>query len=77
MLKLTKGTVAPDAQNKPYAFWLDEFERSVFDGLTDGIKAIIEKSPEYQAMVKATTQELAKTLPGAHSFSDFDDDIPF
>ncbi|MFA6213520.1 MAG: hypothetical protein WC714_29050 [Candidatus Obscuribacterales bacterium] len=77
VLKLTKGTVAPEAQNKPYAFWLDEFERNVFDALSDGIKAIIEKSPEYQAMMKATTKELTDTLPPAHSFSNFEDDIPF
>lgn len=77
VIKLTKGTDAPAAVNKPYSFWLDEFERSKFDGLSDGIKAIIEKSPEYQAMVKATTQTLTETLPPAHAFSNFDDDIPF
>lgn len=77
VLKLTKGTEAPDCVNKPYAFWLDEFERGKFDELSDGIKAIIEKSPEYQSMVKATTQELVNTLPPSHAFSDFDDSIPF
>jgi hypothetical protein len=77
VLKLTKGTEAPAAVNKPYAFWLDEFDKNVFDALSDGIKAIIEKSPEYQELTKAKTKELTDTLPASHSFSNFDDDIPF
>ena len=77
VIKLTKGTEVPEAVNKPYSFWLDEFERGKFDELSDGIKAIIEKSPEYQSMMKATTQALTETLPPSHAFSNFEDDIPF
>lgn len=75
VMKMPKGQTAPEPHNKPFAFWLDEFNRSVFDGLSDGIKKIIQKSPEYQAL----SAPLPATQPAkkAGNFADMDDDIPF
>lgn len=82
VLKLTKGTEAPNCVNKPYAFWLDEFNKDVFDNLSKGIKEIIEKSPEYQEIAKGKTKELADSFTKDNfeqkgQFDNFEDDIPF
>lgn len=78
VIRMTKGMEAPVAVNKPYVFWLDEFDKQVFDGLSDGIKGIIEKSPEYAALMKpkSAIQELVD-MPNDIPPNPFDDDIPF
>ncbi len=73
VIKLTKGTEAPPAQNPLSAFWLDEFTQAGFDNLSDGIQAIIKKSPEYAAAVNPMGN-VDKSQP---SFNEFMDDIPF
>lgn len=49
--KLPKGMIAPALINPTVYFSLDEFNKDVFDGLSDGYKRLIMKSPEYQAIV--------------------------
>lgn len=72
VLKLTKGTEAPAPQNTPYAFWLDEFSQNVFDGISDGIKSIIKKSPEYQALLHPNLDS-----EPTGTVDPFDDDLAF
>lgn len=73
--KLPKGVKAPAAINKPVYVWLskEEFERSVFDGLTDGLKKIIEASPEYHAL----SDERVSNGPDDYGAKMPDDEIPF
>lgn len=73
VMKLPKGQDAPAAQNKTFAFWLDEFDAAVFETLSDGIKKIIQKSPEYQ---EAIGTKQPRSQPKGH-FDDLEDDIPF
>lgn len=75
VMKLPKGQEVPPAANESFAFWLDEFNAERFDGLSDGIKKIIQKSPEY---VEATQGKQPRSQPktGGH-FDDMEDDIPF
>lgn len=74
VMKLPKGQEIPPATNEPSAFWLDEFNQEAFDGLSDGIKKIIQKSPEYQ---EAVGTKAPRSQPPKGNFDDMDDDIPF
>lgn len=62
--KLPKGLKAAEPVNKPYAFWIDEWDQAAFDALPKGIKAIIEQSDELKAR-------------GNGKFADMEDDIPW
>lgn len=50
--KLPKGMTAPGPTNPRNYVWLsrEEFIQANFDNLTDGLKAIIQQSPEYKAL---------------------------
>lgn len=74
VMKLPKGQEIPPAHNEPSAFWLDDFNAAAFESLSEGIKKIIVKSPEYQ---EAIGEKPARSQPGKGSFDDLDDDIPF
>lgn len=72
VMKMPKGQTAPDAVNDRFAFWLDEFDAEKYESLSEGIKKIIAKSPEYQ---EATQGKQPRSKPSAAA-DDFDD-IPF
>lgn len=74
VMKLPKGQDAPAAQNPTSAFWLDEWNQEAFDALSDGIKKIIQKSPEY---AEAIGQKPPRSQPPKGKFDDMEDDIPF
>lgn len=75
VMKLPKGQQAPEARNEAFAFWLDEFNAERFDGLSDGLKKIIQKSPEY---VEATEGKTPRSQPEKKGrFDDMEDDVPF
>lgn len=48
---LPAGIVAPKAENEPMEFTLDNFEPDVYESLSDGLKEVIAKSPEFQALM--------------------------
>lgn len=73
VMKMPKGQQAPDAKNELFAFWLDEFDQTKFEGLSDGLKKIIQRSPEY---AEAVNGKQPRSQPKGH-FDDMDDDIPF
>lgn len=51
IMALPKGTKAAPLINAPLFFSIGEFDESVFEQLSDGLKQIIQKSPEYQEIV--------------------------
>jgi hypothetical protein len=70
---LPKGTKVGEQFNPSLIFSLDEFDAAVFDGLSDGIKAIIQKSPEFEQVTHGAPTP-------ADDYRDIDfgsDDIPF
>lgn len=75
VMKMPKGQQAPEAKNPLLAFWLDEFNQATFDGLSDGLKKIIQKSPEYAEAVNGK-QPRSQPEKAGH-FDDMEDDIPF
>ena len=54
LTKLPQGTDCPMGVNESISFSLDpeEFDRAVFDSLSDGLKDIIKKSIEWQVLEK-------------------------
>lgn len=69
--RLMTGMQAPVQVNKDVYFSFDDFNESVFNGLSEKLKETIRKSPEY---ARATG---AETTPAANSGVPFDDEIPF
>lgn len=77
---LKKSEKAPAPYNNLVAFDLDKFDQKVFDSLSDGIKDIIKKSPEYMELFKPK-QDYAKAKasspPSPYVEDGLDDEIPF
>lgn len=73
IMPLPKSMPKPDPVNDLLHFDLTAPDWEVFDGLSDGLKAAIQMSPEYQAA--------SKRVPGSDdepgSGFDIDDDIPW
>lgn len=74
IMPVPKGMPVPPAVNKPVIFSLSEFDQEVFDSLSDGLKDMIKKSPEYQAIVSGGGVQESAAAGGA---SVEDDEIPF
>lgn len=72
VMALPKGTNVPEQVNRTVYFSLDEFDRAVFDSLSDGIKKLIEVSPEFKEL---TNPQQPRKSGG--TFDDMPDDIPF
>lgn len=71
---LTRNMECPPQVNKSLAFWLDDFDQTKFEDLSDGIRKIVEKSEEYQFIQNGG--EINPNEPSPNS--DFtDDDVPF
>lgn len=85
VIALPKGTQVPPQINPSVLFSLepDEFDQSVFDALSDGIRGMIEKTPEYQQIKNPQKFSADSGAPfgpnsgNTEGFNDFDDDIPF
>jgi hypothetical protein len=71
VMALPKGMPVPDQINPSIYFSLDEFSPKIFDGLSKGIKEIIEKSPEYALALNPERS----AVPDVDD--SFNDDIPF
>jgi hypothetical protein len=79
IMKLPKGMTVPALVNDAVNFDLSEFDQAVYDKMSDGLKAIIAKSPEYQHIKGAPAEEsIAQDEPNGHHASvNLDDEIPF
>lgn len=62
---MPKGMKAPEAVNKPTAFWIEEWTQEAWDAIPKGIREIIEKSDEYKARTGngKARQEVDDDLP--------------
>ncbi len=63
--------------NKPVNFDLGKFDKAIYDGLSDSLKAIIAKSPEYQQLMGSHKVEQHMPDDNGVSAIGYDDDIPF
>lgn len=74
IMALPKGSVVPPRVNPLVYFSLEpgEFDLSVFDSLSDGIKKLVVLSPEYESVSKGGGEKKS-----AGHFDDMEDDIPF
>lgn len=72
--KPMKGTVAPDPVNVPVFFSLEpgEFNAELYETLSDGLKEVISKSPEFLKATGAWTEP-----PDQGHHDELDDEIPF
>jgi len=69
VMQLPQGFDVPEQVNPSFYFSLDEFDQKAFDGLSKGIRAMVEDSPEYHAIANPTTS--------GNGFEDLKDDIPW
>ena len=71
--KPMKGMTVPPLTNETVYFSLSTFDPAVFGKLSDGLKAVIQKSPEYQEAIRTSNE------PPPHSGApaDLNDEIPF
>lgn len=67
-----KGQAMPALANQILHFSLDEFDRDAFESLSDGIKEMIKRSPEYQAIVGSHPKQSSSA-----GHDGLNDDIPF
>ena len=80
VMALPKGMEVPGQVNPNLFFSLDAFDRKVFDSLSEGLRKIIEVSPEYQSNMRHMLG--GGNAAGGDEYSgrpldDGDDDIPF
>lgn len=73
VMALPKGMQVPPQINKSTYFSLDTFDAAVFDALSDGIKKMVQASPEYQDIATGRS----KPAGGGGEMDDLDSDIPF
>lgn len=76
VMKMPKGMAAPAPVNPIVYLSLerDRFNREVFDALSDGLRAVIAKSPEYMELT--TGRHSGDAVPPP-SDDDMNDSIPF
>lgn len=72
VMALPKGLEVPPQTNPSIYFSLDEFNLEVFDALPKGIKAMVEKSPEYQKHYGAEAGQVTED-----EFDDLADSVPW
>lgn len=81
--KLPKNSTAPAPSNELVYFDLDEYDVNVFDKLSEGLRATIMRSPEWQELHAGETSDPVgdprddDPPPPAYRAVPLDDDIPF
>jgi len=66
----------PSGVNSTMLFDLNAFDAAMFESLSDNIKEVIKKSPEYRALEQPTTSAQYAVATGG-SMVDLDDEPPF
>lgn len=82
IMRLPKGTATPPLTNAGACFSLSDrpFNRSLYEALSDRMRDLIAKSPEYRAAVEGRNpndEPAASEGDYGAVRSDFDDEIPF
>ena len=75
-MKLPKGVSGPVLVNKVVHFDLDKFDQVVFDSLSDKLKDMIKRSPEY-ALVGAPKSAFHEEDPVVESEPEHETEVPF
>lgn len=77
VMAIPKGSHVPPQINDSVYFSLEpnQFDEKVFNSLSEGIRKMIEVSPEYLALTGATAKPLAHAT--ADPMEDLENDIPF
>ena len=77
--RLPKGLKTPALINPVVYIWLskEEFNKNAFDGLTDGLKAIIQASPEFKALSDPERISDEGVPAGPRDDVPLNDEIPF
>ena len=75
--KIMKGMVAPPLVNERVYFSLEpaEYSQETFDKLSSGLRAVIEKAPEYQEIKRPRGEPVGEAPPARRD--DLDDEVPF
>ena len=71
VMQLPKGLPLPGQANPSVYFSLEEFNQNTFDGLSKGVREMIERSPEYQKIVSPDY------VHEPSGFEDLKEDIPW
>jgi hypothetical protein len=66
----------PEGVNSTMLFYLNAFDAAMFESLSENIKEVIKKSPEYRALEQPTTSAQYAAATGG-SMVDLDDEPPF
>lgn len=74
IMQLPKDIPSPTLENEPFYLSLKEFKQDLYDKLSDGMKAVIAKSPEYQELKGG--HKVEQNTPDAHDGFE-DSNIPF
>jgi len=77
IMRLPKGMECPPAINEVLILDLDQFDQTIYDKLSDGIKGVIQKSNEWQVISGKVNPMPPNPLASNPNPDDFDDDIPF
>ena len=78
IVKLPKNMLAAKPVNPPVFFDLAAFDRAVFEALSDGLKQVIIRSPEYHATISGQSGEPISDAPPPASEEDYGgSNIPF
>lgn len=80
IMRLPRGTVAPDPINPPLSFSLNDrpFDRASYEQLSDRLREIVAKAPEYKRAIGAMPAQDDNEPPPVNRESDYGvDDIPF
>jgi hypothetical protein len=78
IMRMPKGMAASPLINEPIYFSLGDFRQDLFDKLSQGLQAVIAKSPEYQELKGASRFE--NHVPDddhAAALQQLDEEIPF
>lgn len=77
VMALPKGMTAPQAENVQVYFTLDPFSVGVYEMLSDWLKELIAKAPEYGAATGKASLAGAYESDKQSLKDELDDDIPF
>lgn len=80
VLKAMANMPCPPPHNEYISFWLDEFDQTVFNNLSEKIKDIIKKSPEYTQLMQPKAIQQQQNSEQPHRLNPFEgmkDDRPF
>jgi hypothetical protein len=77
IMRLPKGMEAKKSLNPNVYFSLNEFDQSIYDSLSENVKATIALSPEYQAIKNPSNHNIDESNDWSDEAIPVSQDIPF